>query len=95
MSTSVSHHIFLTANRTGGTGYIGGSVLHTIVTNHPEYEVSVLLRNVPEKFATTYPQVQIVQGDYDSVDVLAEAASKADVVVREFTSLSTHLQFSN
>ena len=86
-TTSYCH--FLTVDRTGGTGYIGGSVLHTIVTNHPEYEVTVLLRSIPEKFATTYPQVQIVRGDYDSIDTLVEAASEADVVVRESTESSS------
>ncbi|KAF2634472.1 NAD(P)-binding protein [Massarina eburnea CBS 473.64] len=66
---------------TGGTGYIGGSVLHTIVTTHPEYEVTALLRNVPDAFSSTYPKVRIVKGDYDSTDLLSEEASKADVVV--------------
>lgn len=72
----------LMRNSTGGTGYIGGSVLHTIVTAHPEYDVTVLLRKVPGAFSSTYPKVKIVQGDYDSFDVLAEEASKADIVVR-------------
>ncbi|KAF2278880.1 NAD(P)-binding protein [Westerdykella ornata] len=67
---------------TGGTGYIGGSVLHTIVTSHPEYDVTVLLRNVPTSFSDRYPNVKIVRGDFDSFDTLAQAASEADVVVR-------------
>ncbi|KAF2249754.1 NAD(P)-binding protein [Trematosphaeria pertusa] len=71
---------------TGGTGYIGGSVLHTIVTAHPEYDVTVLLRKVPGAFSSTYPKVKIVQGDYDSFDVLAEEASKADIVVHNGNS---------
>ncbi|KAF2731996.1 NAD(P)-binding protein [Polyplosphaeria fusca] len=66
---------------TGGTGYIGGSVLDTIVRAHPEYHVSALLRKVPEAFSSTYPNVQVVSGDYDSWDVLEKAASEADVVV--------------
>lgn len=53
---------------------------------HPEYDVTVLLRNVPENFETLYPNVKIVKGDYDSVEVLAGAASKADVVVRKSAS---------
>ncbi|KAF2873538.1 NAD(P)-binding protein [Massariosphaeria phaeospora] len=71
---------------TGGTGYIGGSVLHTIVTSHPDYEVSVLLRNIPDAFSSTYPNVKIIKGDYDSFDVLADAASKANLVVHNGNS---------
>ncbi|KAJ4299428.1 hypothetical protein N0V90_004673 [Kalmusia sp. IMI 367209] len=66
---------------TGGTGYIGGSVLHTLITAHPEYDITVLLRKTPDAFTGTYPNVKIVQGDYDSADILSEEASKADVVV--------------
>ncbi|KAF2683071.1 NAD(P)-binding protein [Lentithecium fluviatile CBS 122367] len=66
---------------TGGTGYIGGSVLHTIVTSHPKYEVTALLRKEPEAFASTYPNVKVIKGDYDSSDIISEEASKADVVV--------------
>ncbi|PVH96998.1 NAD(P)-binding protein [Periconia macrospinosa] len=66
---------------TGGTGYIGGSVLHTVVTSHPEYEVTALLRTIPATFSTTYPNVKIVKGDYDSSAILTEEAYKADVVI--------------
>lgn len=69
--------------RTGGTGYIGGTVLDTLVDKHPEYDISVLLRNVPESFSKRYPKVHIVKGDYDSSEVISEAASKANVVVRK------------
>ncbi|KAK4498257.1 hypothetical protein PRZ48_010914 [Zasmidium cellare] len=71
---------------TGGTGYIGGTVLDTIVKKHPEYEITALLRSEPEDFAKTYPNVKVVRGDYDSADVLSEAASKADVVVHNGNS---------
>ena len=68
---------------TGATGYIGGTVFDTIATAHPEYDISILLRNVPKDFEKRYPKVQIVKGDYDSFDVIAEAASKASIVVRK------------
>jgi hypothetical protein len=77
-----------TPNSTGGTGYIGGSVLHTIVTAHPEYDVTVLLRNVPDQFDAAYPNVKTVKGDYDNFDILAKSASEADVVVRKFSGCS-------
>lgn len=56
-------------------------MLHTIVASHPEYDVTVLLRSIPDKFTSTYPNVKIVKGDYDSSDLLTNAASQADVVV--------------
>ncbi|KAJ4350497.1 uncharacterized protein N0V89_009118 [Didymosphaeria variabile] len=65
---------------TGATGYIGGSVLHALVTAHPEYDITVMLRKTPEAFTSTYPNVNIVQGDYDSAEILAEQARRADVV---------------
>ncbi|KAK5712105.1 hypothetical protein LTR15_012174 [Elasticomyces elasticus] len=73
----MSTKIFLT----GGTGYIGGSVLDTVVKQHPEYEVTVLLRNVPEKFSKLYPAVKVVRGDYDSTDLISETAAKANIVI--------------
>lgn len=68
---------------TGATGYIGGTVFDTIVNAHPEYEITALLRNVPDGFEKRYPKVTIVKGDYDSFDIISEAASKANIVVRK------------
>ncbi|KAK4892309.1 hypothetical protein LTR27_009143 [Elasticomyces elasticus] len=73
----MSTKIFLT----GGTGYIGGTVLDTVVKQHPEYEVTVLLRNEPEKFSKLYPNVKVVNGDYDSTDLISETAAKANIVI--------------
>ena len=53
---------------------------------HPDYEVTALLRTLPETFNQQYPHVRIVRGDYDSAEILADEAEKADVVVREFAS---------
>ncbi|KAF2735825.1 NAD(P)-binding protein [Polyplosphaeria fusca] len=66
---------------TGATGYIGGTVLDTLVSTHPDYDVTVLLRNVPENFRSTYPNVKIVNGHFDSTDIIADAASQADIVI--------------
>ncbi|KAH7093607.1 NAD(P)-binding protein [Paraphoma chrysanthemicola] len=66
---------------TGGTGYIGGSVLHAIATTHPEYTITVLLRTIPASFTTTYPNIRIVGGTYDSTSLLTSEASQADIVV--------------
>ena len=58
-------------------------MLHTIVKAHPEYDVSVLLRSTPEGFKELYPNVRIVQGDYDSGELLSAEAYKADIVIRK------------
>lgn len=73
-------------DRTGGTGYIGGSVLHTIATSHPEYDITVMLRKIPEAFRSTYPNIKIVQGDYDSVEIITKDAAAADIVVHNGNS---------
>lgn len=80
-----SHIIFSTLltskPSTGGTGYIGGSVLHTIATTRPEYNLTVLLRRIPPSFEATYPNITIVSGDYDSTALLTSHAAAADVVI--------------
>ncbi|KAH7412282.1 hypothetical protein DE146DRAFT_642740 [Phaeosphaeria sp. MPI-PUGE-AT-0046c] len=66
---------------TGGTGYIGGSVLHTIATTRREYQLTVLLRRIPSSFKETYPNITIVSGDYDSTSLLSSHAAAADIVI--------------
>ncbi|KAF3038108.1 hypothetical protein E8E12_004378 [Didymella heteroderae] len=66
---------------TGGTGYIGGSILHTLATAHPDWSIIVLLRREPPAFSSTYPQVKVIHGDYDSADVISNAAESANIVV--------------
>lgn len=66
---------------TGATGYIGGSVLHTIATAHPDWKLTVLLRRTPAAFQSTYPNARIIEGDYDSSEILSSAAEQADIVV--------------
>ncbi|KAF2020155.1 NAD(P)-binding protein [Aaosphaeria arxii CBS 175.79] len=71
---------------TGGTGYIGGSVLHTLATAHPEWSITALLRTEPSDFSSKYPGVRVVRGTYDDADVLAREAAGADVVVHNGNS---------
>lgn len=71
---------------TGATGYIGGRVLETLVTAHTEYQITVLLRNVPSTFEKRYPHVKIVKGDYDAQNTIIEAASNANIVVHNGNS---------
>lgn len=71
---------------TGATGYIGGSVLETLVSTHPEYNITVLLRNIPSTFEKKYPDVKILKGDYDSSEIITKAASEANIVVHNGNS---------
>lgn len=68
---------------TGVTGYVGGTVFNTLVTAHPEYNITVLLRNPQPSFSEKYPNVKILKGDFDNFELLKDAASNADVVVRK------------
>ena len=69
-------------HRTGGTGYIGGSVLHTLAPAYPNATITILLRRTPPAtLASSYPNVRVLQGDYTSTDILASAAENADVVL--------------
>ena len=76
---------------TGISGYIGGQVLHDITRRHPEYQVHGLVRNEDQLQTVTarYPSVQATIGTLDSIDVLKEEASQADVVLREFSRNGT------
>lgn len=69
--------------RTGGTGYIGGSVLAALAKEHRKYDITVLLRNPPADFSTQYPSVKVVRGDFDSFDIISDAAAGADLAIRE------------
>ncbi|USW55844.1 Putative NAD-dependent epimerase/dehydratase, NAD(P)-binding domain-containing protein [Septoria linicola] len=71
---------------TGGTGYVGGSVLYTLAQTHPEWEITVLLRRPPPTFNELYPNVKVVLGDYDSGETLSSAAAQADIVVHNGNS---------
>jgi hypothetical protein len=55
--------------------------LHTLATAHPDWSITVLLRREPSAFSSTYPQIKVIHGDYDSTDAISEAAESADIVV--------------
>lgn len=75
--------------RTGVTGYIGGDALFAITQEHPDWELSVLVRDKAkgERISTRYPNVKVVYGDLDSSHILEEEASKADIVYSMFVCL--------
>lgn len=72
-------------NSTGSTGYIGGDALYALVEAHPDYDVTILVRNSEKGalIASKYPSVKLVYGDLDSATLLEEEAKKADIVLRK------------
>jgi N-acetyl-gamma-glutamylphosphate reductase len=68
---------------TGATGYIGGDALHILTTNHPEWEITCLVRNSDKgaKVVKDYASVKLVYGDLDSVDLIEAESKKADLVL--------------
>ncbi|KAF2174958.1 NAD(P)-binding protein [Zopfia rhizophila CBS 207.26] len=66
---------------TGATGYIGGTVLDTLVRERPDYNITAMFRKVPDEFRQKYPKVKIVTGDYDDFETVANAAANANIVV--------------
>jgi len=68
---------------TGASGYIGGTVLDTIVKEFPSYRYAVLVRgeDSANKIKKVYPTVEIIRGDLDSLDLLEKEAAAADIVV--------------
>ncbi|KAJ0107758.1 hypothetical protein J7T55_000020 [Diaporthe amygdali] len=65
---------------TGVTGYVGGTVFNTLVTAHPDYNITVLLREPKASFYEKYPSVKVIQGNFEDFQVLKDTASKADMV---------------
>ncbi|BDD58567.1 hypothetical protein MAP00_003834 [Monascus purpureus] len=67
---------------TGVTGHIGGDILYTASRAHPDWQWSCLVCTKEEgvKVASAYPQVRLVYGTTDDVDMIEEEASKADIV---------------
>jgi hypothetical protein len=55
--------------------------LHTVANAHPDWVITVLLRQIPPLFESYYPNVKILRGDYSSRDVISNAAEKADIVI--------------
>ncbi|KAI9734626.1 MAG: hypothetical protein M1834_002227 [Cirrosporium novae-zelandiae] len=73
---------------TGATGYIGGSVLQTLTTVHPEYNISVLVRNAEKatQISNLFPRVRIVTGDLDGLDLIEKEVQEADVTIHVASS---------
>lgn len=65
----------------GATGYIGGSLLTTLLKSPEKYAVSALVRSKEQAEKLSLLGVTPVLGSLDDADVLYEAAKNADAVV--------------
>ncbi|KIW17948.1 hypothetical protein PV08_05143 [Exophiala spinifera] len=67
---------------TGATGYIGGDSLYLISQTHPEWELTLLVRDEAKatKMRNQYSQARIVIGDLENSELLMEESRKADIV---------------
>lgn len=70
-------------------GYIGGSAHAAIARAHPDWDITLLVRNEErgKPIKEAYPKSKFVYGSLDDADVVQKAAAEADVVVREYTQL--------
>ena len=68
---------------TGATGYIGGDALYKIATQHPDYDITALVRDSDRgtQVASQYSKVRLVYGSLDDEKTLEEEANKADIVL--------------
>jgi len=53
-----------------------------LVKEHPDLQITALLRKSTTEFSERYPQVTVVQGDFDSTNVIEKAAAEADIIIR-------------
>ncbi|PLB45970.1 nucleoside-diphosphate-sugar epimerase [Aspergillus steynii IBT 23096] len=81
---------------TGITGYIGGDAFYLIEQNHPDLEISALVRSTEKAnpIAEKYPQVRIVLGGLDDAEILEREAAWADIVIHTADS-SDHAVAAN
>ncbi len=68
---------------TGATGYIGGDALYAIANDHPDLEITALVRNSDKgaKVAAQFPKIRLVYGDLNNTKLLTKEASTSDIIV--------------
>lgn len=79
MTNSSTLRVFLT----GVTGFVGGSVLASLYTAHPDIQITALVRKESdaEQLQSVYPNLLIVIGTLTSLSLLTSSAAAADFVV--------------
>lgn len=68
---------------TGATGYIGGSAHAAIAKAHPDWDITLLIRNEErgKPIKEAYPKTKFVYGTLDDAEVVQKAAAEADIVI--------------
>lgn len=87
MRLDTEHH-----HSIGGTGHVGGAVLHKLLEQHPEEDLRIkLLVRSEEKsnrLIEKYPRVQTVIGDMGEYAKIEAAARDADIVINTAPDIS-------
>ncbi|EJU04341.1 NADP-binding protein [Dacryopinax primogenitus] len=66
----------------GATGYIGGAVLHALLTNFPgKFKFTALVRNEKDFPALERLGVKCIKGSFETLDIIEHASAEADIVV--------------
>lgn len=58
-------------------------MLDTLVKQHPEYKITVLLRKTPAGFAERYPDVQVINGSLSDLEKIEEVSRSQNLVICE------------
>ncbi|KAI9035552.1 putative nucleoside-diphosphate-sugar epimerase [Aspergillus affinis] len=68
---------------TGTTGLIGGDFLVVATAQHPDWEISVLVRSLEKAriITTLFPGVRVIHGSLDDLDILERESHEADVAL--------------
>jgi uncharacterized protein YbjT (DUF2867 family) len=76
---------------TGASGYLGGNTISRLVKKHPVWDVVVLVRSEEQekKINAAWPDAQVLVGDLDDAETLRDEASKANLVLSRFNSISS------
>ncbi len=71
---------------TGVSGFVGGQLGKALSQQHPEFELTVLVRTEEQaqKVKARWPHMRTVVGDLDSHDLLVREAAASDVVLRKY-----------
>ena len=79
MTSLSSPRVFLT----GVTGFVGGSVLVSLYTAHPDIQITALVRKESdaEQLQLAYPNLLIIIGSISSLSLLTSNAAAADFVI--------------
>lgn len=68
---------------TGATGFIGGTILHSLHHSHPEIRIKALIRREEDakSLQYVYPNLEPVIGTLSSLDLLTTTAKDVDFVI--------------